>query len=223
MGSIVPIMGIDDRPATPTISIADALFTRVQQRVLALLFGNTHRSFLSSEIIRLAASGSGAVQRELLRLEGAGLVSTLRVGRQKHYRANAAAAVFAELRSLILKTSGLVDQLRVALASTESHIRAAFVFGSVAKQEDDATSDIDLMIISDRLAYGEVFSLLEQATVLLGRTVNPTLYSSAEWHDQLDRRTAFVTRVRDQPKLWVIGSDDDLRARESGHERSTPR
>jgi predicted nucleotidyltransferase len=90
---------------------ADALFTKVQQRVLGLLFGYPARSFYANELIALARSGSGAVQRELAQLEAAGLVTVRRIGNQKHYQANALAPIFQELRDLVLKTPGLVDIL----------------------------------------------------------------------------------------------------------------
>ncbi|MGI8547806.1 MAG: transcriptional regulator, partial [Gemmatimonadaceae bacterium] len=131
--------------------LADALFTKVQQRVLGILLGNPERSFYANEIIRLACSGTGAVQRELTRLQTGGLVTVSRVGNQKHFQANPAAPVFDELRALVLKTSGLADVLRSALAPLASGIHAAFVYGSLAKREDTATSDVDLMVISDTL------------------------------------------------------------------------
>jgi hypothetical protein len=127
----------------------------VQQRVLAVLFGNPRRSFYANEVIALARSGTGAVQRELARLEASGLVTVTRVGKQKHYQANASSPVFEELRALVLKTVGLADVLRSALAPAAQSIRAAFVYGSIAKGEDTAASDIDLMVISDSLAYAD--------------------------------------------------------------------
>lgn len=113
-------------------AIGDALFTNVQQRVLGLLFGNADRSFYAKELIHLAGSGSGAVQRELVKLTSAGLVTLRRVGNQTHYQANPASPVYEELRTLILKTSGLVDVLRSALAPRAAELSLAFVFGSVA-------------------------------------------------------------------------------------------
>jgi predicted nucleotidyltransferase len=194
------------------VTITDALFNKVQQRVLGVLFGNPGRTFFANEMIKLADSGSGAVQRELARLESAGLVTSRRVGNQRHYQANRAAPVFEELRSLILKTSGLADQLRNALAAHTSAIRAAFVYGSVAKNEDTAASDVDLMIISDELTYADLFPLLEEVSHTLGRTVNPTVYSTAELARRVGRRHAFVTRTLAQPKIWLIGDEHDLAA-----------
>jgi predicted nucleotidyltransferase len=216
LGSNIPKMGTKERElssrAAPVSGVADALFTKVQQRVLAVLFGNHARSFYANELIALACSGSGAVQRELAQLEAAELVTVRRVGNQKHYQANASAPIFEELRGLVLKTSGLVDVLRAALAPLAAQIDQAFVYGSVAKGKDTAKSDIDLMVISEKLPYADLFAALEPATNRLRRTVNPTLYSRME----IDKRTvdgnAFVKRVLAQPKLWVIGEGRGLAA-----------
>ena len=129
--------------------MADALFPRVRQRVLGILYGNPDRSFFAREIMALAQSGAGAVQRELADLAAAGLLKVSTQGNQKHYQANEAAPVYAELRGLVLKTFGLTDVLRNALAPVAARIEAAFVFGSVAKGEDTAASDIDVMIAGD--------------------------------------------------------------------------
>jgi predicted nucleotidyltransferase len=194
------------------LGLADALFGRVRQRVLALLFGRSDRSFYANEIIALADAGSGAVQRELARLEAAGLVSVSRVGRQKHYRANEAAPIFFELRGIVLKTFGLGDVLRAALSPLEHEIAAAFVFGSTANGIDTAASDVDLMLISDQLTYGELFTALEAASERLGRPVNPTIYTAAEFSQRLGEGNSFVTKVLERPRIWLIGSDDALPA-----------
>jgi predicted nucleotidyltransferase len=208
-GMIDPNMGSSAEVTEPT-SLADALFPRVRQRVLALLYGNPDRSFFSNEVVALAQSGTGAVQRELASLSEAGLLNVTSRGNQKHYRANKAAPVFKELHGLILKTSGLVDVLRSAMAPLASQMEAAFVYGSVAKRTDTATSDVDLLIVSDTLAYAELFSALEPVTKRLGRTVNPTLYSQAELAKRIQQNNAFATRVLKQDKVWLIGSKNAL-------------
>jgi predicted nucleotidyltransferase len=216
MGTIIPTMGIEKRRTPSKLpvgsGIADALFTKVQQRVLAVLFGNHDRSFYANELIALAGSGSGAVQRQLAQLEAAELVSVRRVGNQKHYQANPNSPVFPELRGLILKTSGLVDVLRASLAPLASQIEAAFIFGSVAKNTDTAKSDIDLFVVTQQLTYSELFSALEPATSRLGRVVNPTVYSRNEFEKRLREGNAFVKRVSAQPRLWIIGEDSGLTA-----------
>lgn len=209
---INPIMGMStDLPASSTM--ADALFPKVRQRVLAVLFGNPGRSFYANEVIALAQSGTGATQRELLALSDAGLLTVTKQGNQKHYQANVSAPVFAELRGLVLKTMGLADVLRHALLPLATQIELAFIYGSVARQQDTAHSDIDVMIVSRTLAYGEVFGELENATQTLGRKVNPTLYTPMEWAKRIAQDSAFVTRVLQQPKIWLIGADEQVHAR----------
>lgn len=217
MGFIIPTMGMKPAPGKqgqvrPSSGLADALFAKVQQRVLGVLFGHPQRSFYANEVIALARSGTGAVQRELARLQTAGLVIVTRVGKQKHYQANARSPVFEELRTLVLKTSGLVDVLRTALAPVSRDVRAAFVYGSIAKGQDTATSDIDLMVVSDHLSYADLFAAVEDASARLGRKVAPTIYSSKELSRRLKQDNAFVKRVLAQPKLWLIGDESDLAA-----------
>lgn len=204
-------MGIS-AASSDSSATADALFPKVRQRVLAVLFGTPDRSFYANEVIALAQSGTGAVQRELADLSAAGLLTVSKQGNQKHYQANASAPVFAELRGLVLKTMGLADVLRAALAPLAGQIDGAFIYGSVARQQDTALSDVDVMIVSSTLGYGEVFGALEGATVSLGRKVNPTLYSPADWAQRLDSDNAFATRVWQQPKIWLIGNEAQLHA-----------
>jgi len=214
-GAIIPNMGVlkDSGEVGYTVSgsgIADALFNRVQQRVLGILFANTDRSFYSNEIVGMAESGTGAVFRELKRLAEAGIVTVEKIGRQKHYQANPACPVFNELRGLVLKTVGLVDVLHGALARVADEVSAAFVYGSVAKGTDTADSDIDLLVVSDDLSYAQLYEALEGATRQLGRTVNPTVYTRAEFDQRRREENAFVTRMLEQPKLWILGNENAL-------------
>jgi predicted nucleotidyltransferase len=210
-GMIVPILGLKQKPRkTARRSLADALFTKTQQRVLGLLFGTPDRTFYASELIRTAGTGSGAAQRELARLETSGLITCSQIGRQRHYQANASSPLFPELRSIILKTLGLAEPLREALRPLASAIRAAFVYGSVAKGLDHSASDIDLMIISDSLSYGEVFGALQGAESKVTRPINPTVYTAAEFAKRLGHENAFMTRVLNQPKVWIVGTERDL-------------
>lgn len=212
LGKIVPNMGrrsaAQDAAVAPS-GLADALFTPVQQRVLGLLFGQPERRFRSGELIRLAASGTGAVHRCLTRLAAVGLVSVEAVGNQKHYQANRSSPVFAELHGLVVKTFGLVAPLRAALAPLADRIVAAFVYGSVAGGADTAASDIDLMVIADGLDYADVYGALEPLEGQLGRAVNPNVMTLADWRRKR-REQGFVARVAGKPRLFVIGSDDEL-------------
>lgn len=198
--------------ARSATSLADALFTQTQQRVLGLLFGRPDASFTVSETIAAAGVGSGSVQRELARLAGSGLVTVRQVGNQKHYQANPAAPIHAELVAIVYKTVGLAEPLRAALAPIASAIDAAFVYGSVAKRSDTAASDIDLMIVSDTLGYADVLGALDDVIRRLGRQVNPSIYTRTEFAKRRNEGNVFVTRVLEQPQLWLIGDKDVLTA-----------
>ena len=203
---------------------ADALFTKTQQRVLSLFFTHPSRSFYANELIDLAECGSGAVQRELARFEAAGLLTTHRVGNQKHYQANPASPIFSELRSIVVKTFGVADVLLKALQLFSPKIDLAFVYGSVAKGSEHAVNDIDLMVIGDIASNAALLDALAPASIELGRPINPTLYTRKEFTQRVHDRTSFIERVLAQPKIFLYGSDDvitEVRAGQSGTYRKT--
>ncbi|MCW5588893.1 MAG: hypothetical protein KIT27_04440 [Legionellales bacterium] len=204
MGIIIPIMGTIDS------NLSNVLFSKVRQRVLALLYGQPDRSFHTNEIIRLTFSGTGAVQRELEKLAAAGIITTHAIGNQKHYTANCSSPLFAELRGIVLKTFGLADVLRQALIPIASQIQIAFIYGSIAKQQDTATSDVDLMLIGNNLTYADLFKLLEEIQIKLGRSIHPTFYSETEWTRKYRANNNFLIQITKQPKIFLIGNEDEL-------------
>lgn len=168
------------------------------------------RSFYTSEIVRTVHSGTGAVERELSRLEHSGLVTVERLGNRKHYRANRGSPIFHELHGLILKTTGLSEPLRDALEPHADKIKVAFVYGSIAKKTDTARSDIDLMLLGEDLTYSDLFTALQGAEKVLSRPINPTFLSPEEWSRRLVQKNHFILNIRNQPKIFIFGSEADL-------------
>jgi predicted nucleotidyltransferase len=194
------------------VNLSDALFSKVRQRVLALLYGQPERSFYTNELINLTQSGTGAVQRELRKLAAAGIITVNLVGNQKHYQANLSMPFFAELRSIILKTFGLADQIRQALKPLSAQIQIAFIYGSIARQEDTAKSDIDLMLVSDNnLTYTDLFHCIKKVETKLDRAINPTFYSMAEWAKKRQQNNNFLSAVMKQKKIFLIGTENALK------------
>jgi len=189
-----------------SISLADALFTSTQQKVLGLLFGQPARSFFVTQIMELAKSGRGAVQRELQRLESAGLVSVQMHGNQKHYQANSESPLFEELCGIVRKTVGLEDPLRSAVESLPQTVHVALIYGSVAKGADTSASDIDVLIVADNLTLEDIYAALSPAEQLLDRKINPTLYTSEEFNQRRARGNSFLKRVMDGPVIVISGS-----------------
>lgn len=194
----------------PSLGLAEGLFSRVQLRVLALLFGQSERGFQGAELIRLAGSGVGAVHRELARLVLSGIVSVQPLGRQKIYSANRESPIFGELHGLIMKTVGLSQPLRDALEPFTDRIKYAFIYGSTARGDDTAASDVDLMIIGDELAYPEVLAALLPVEQAIGRTVSVNLLNGEEFGRRLLSHDSFITRVMSQEKITLLGSLDGI-------------
>ena len=212
MGINIPNMGISaskqHAAAEPEgTSLADALFTATQQRVLALLFGQPARSFFATELIGLARAGSGAVQRELKKLVESGLVIVSRVGNQKHYQANQASPVFNELCDLVRKTIGLHEPIRDVLKPFEKRIVFAALYGSVAKHKDTASSDIDLLVVSDDLTLEQLYAALAPAEAKLARKISPTLYTSREFNRRKKASNTFLRRVLAGDHVALVGKD----------------
>jgi predicted nucleotidyltransferase len=202
-------------------SLIDALFTSTRQRLLALLFGQPDRTFFTREIIELAQSGTGAVQRELLRLTGAGLVVTTKLGNQKHFQANRAAPVFDELRGIVLKTVGLAEPIKAALACLKEVIQLALIYGSVAKHADTASSDVDLLIVSDGLLLEKAYAALASAEHAIIRKINVTLLTPEEFERRRTDRSPFLSKVLAGKHLVLIGEPDGLSSTRKPGKQST--
>lgn len=190
--------------------LADLLFGRTRGSVLALLYGRADQSFYTREIAREVNASVGAVQRELENLSKVGLIVRKSVGRQVFYQANRDAAVFPEMRALVNKTIGIYSVLRSALRPLAKRIVAAFVYGSVARQNETAQSDVDLMVIG-KATVDQVLSQLSMVEKGLGRSINPTVYSVAEFKSKLAADNHFLTSLLKGQKVFLIGDDDELR------------
>lgn len=197
--------------------LADALFPYVRQRVLALLFGQPGRGFTISEIIRLAGTGSGAVQREVKRMAQTGLLEVSREHRQKEYRANPDSPIYDELCSLVHKTLGPVERLRKAVLGLGDQVHLALLYGSMARGNERSDSDMDVLIVSDELTLEDVYKALQSVETDLARRVNPTLYSLDEFRRRQSQDNAFLGKVLSGKHVVLKdNSDGSLPAGQSG-------
>ena len=192
------------------MSLQTALFSDSQARLFRWVFGQPERSFHLSELRRLTGLASASLQRELRRLSEAGLLNSERIGNLRKFQANPASPVYAELVALTRKTLTLEPQLRAALAGLSPRIRLALLFGSVAKQTDTVSSDVDLLLVADDLTLGEVLDRLVPLEAGLGRSINPTLYTVAEFVRRRDEPDSFVRRVLEQPTQLLLGNPGEL-------------
>lgn len=203
-------MGISNGLSADASGLTTALFGKARRRVLGLLFANPGQDFSVNDVLRAAGMGSGAIQRELQRLSAAGLVTVASQGNQRRYQANPATPIYAELRGIAVKTFGLADVIVAALQPVADCITCAFIYGSVAKGTDTAASDIDVLFIAQSLDYTELLGPLADIEQQLGRPVHPTILKPNELRRKLREDSAFVVRALDGPKIFLIGTQDEL-------------
>lgn len=191
-----------------TTSIGDALFTKGQQKVLALFFGQPDRSFYLREVVRLADMGIGVISRELGKLADAGLLVESKQGNQNHYQANKSSPIFNELRVIVKKTFGIKGLLQAAIAPLLPQLEQAFIYGSVAKGEEHAGSDVDVMLVGNELSYSEIMQLLDSIEEQLQRPINPTIFSPVEFAERLAEGQNFLSKVMELPRIDLLHSEE---------------
>lgn len=188
---------------------ASLLFGAYRRGVLALLLLRPEESRHVREIARATGKAPGTLLRELNALAEAGVLARKRVGNQVHFQANPGCPIFEDLRNILKKTVGVADVLREALAPLAARIRAAFVYGSIARGEERAGSDLDLMVVGE-VRFAEVVSALAPAQELLRREVNPSVYPALEFRRKRAAGEPFLRRVLADRKIFIIGGEDDL-------------
>jgi predicted nucleotidyltransferase len=204
MGTLVPSMG------TAGGALSQVLFGQSRRAILTLLYGHADEQFYLREIARRAGTGIGATQRELGQLSDAGLIQSVRRGHQVFYQANRKNPIFAELKSILAKTSGIRDILYEALSSLKDRISLALVYGSIARGGEKASSDVDLMVVGE-VSFADVVSVLREIEPKLGREANPTVYSLREFREKLSAKNHFLSAVAKEKKFFVIGDEREFR------------
>ena len=189
--------------------LASLLFGTYRQRVLGLLLLNPERSYYVREIARLTDTAAGTLHKELARLAGVGLLVRESVGNQVRYSANRDCPVFEELASILRKTSGLVDVLAEALSPVENQISLAFVFGSLARGEQQSGSDVDVMLVGS-MGFADAVRVLHPVQETLQREINPAVYSPDEFHRRTASGDSFIREVLSKPKLFIVGNENEL-------------
>jgi predicted nucleotidyltransferase len=184
------------------------LLSEYRRRVLGLLLLRPELALHGREVARQTGLAAGTITRELSKLVDAGLLTRVKRGNQQVYSANTSSPIFAELASILRKTSGMADVLAFALAPAASQVRVAFVFGSVARAQETAGSDVDVMIVGD-LGFAEAVALLHPSQAILGREVNPKVFAAAEFSAKAATE-AFLIDVLAKPKIFLIGNAHEL-------------
>lgn len=185
--------------------------SRLRAKLLGWLMTHPGERYFVRQLTAILEEDSTNVSRELTKLERVGILASRQEGRQKYYQANRRCPVFEELRGLAIKTAGLADVLRAALQSITDRIAVAFVFGSLARAQDTAASDIDLLVIGD-VGAAEVAKALRPAGKQLGREINALVYPPSEFRRKAKAGHHFVTAVVQDEQMYLVGDRSDLQA-----------
>jgi predicted nucleotidyltransferase len=185
------------------------LFGKTRRAVLALLYSHPDESFYLRQLARMTAVGMGSLQRELKQLSEAGIIQRNEIGRQIFFKANPDCPIYPELRDLIIKTFGVADVLRQALAPLADTILVAFIFGSMVSGEINQSSDLDVMVIGD-ISFADSVSALSPVQEVLSREINPTVYPPGEFKEKLSADQHFIKSVLSSPKIFLIGNKNEL-------------
>lgn len=189
--------------------LADLIFSDYRRRVLGLLLLHPETTYHVRELARLTGTSAGTLHKELSKLTKGGVLRRQEVGNQVRYGANRDCPIFEELASILRKTTGLVDVLADALSSVENQIDLAFVFGSLARGEQNSNSDVDVMVVGE-LGFADVVQLLHPVQEALRREINPAVYSLAEFRRRAASGDSFIQEVLTKPKLFVVGNENEL-------------
>jgi uncharacterized protein len=193
-----------------TNKLSEILFGKTRQAVLSLLYGHADESFYLRQIVRVAGGGMGAVQRQVNTLVDAGLVTRIHKGKQIYYQANAQSPVYSELKSIIIKTAGIGDILKIALAPLAQQIDCAFIYGSVARGTEKADSDVDVVVVG-HVTFSDIVAALSPAQETISREINPTVYPPDEFRAKLAKKNHFIKTILADEKIYLIGDDDELK------------
>jgi len=174
-----------------------------------MFYGHTEQSFYLRQLVRAIGAGHGALQRELKHLTDLGVIVRKVQGNQVLFQANSQSPIFSEMKSLVTKTVGIHDTIHSALAPLGAEIQIAFVYGSVARQQEQPTSDVDLMVVGSA-SFGDVVSALGPAQKLLGREINPSVFPVSEFRSKLRAGNHFLRSVMREKRLFVLGNENEL-------------
>jgi uncharacterized protein len=188
--------------------LTQILSSKVRAAIFRHLFGVNAVELHMREIQRVADCSIGPVQSELKKLLTLQLVTARRNGNRLYYRANQEHQLYPDIRSMVLKTSGLGDYLK-ELFSDRADIETAFIFGSLASGEDTPASDIDLMVIGT-IGLRALTAVLTDFRARVGREFNPHVFTKEEFIKRRMGGEHFISTVFSSSRLFVKGTDNDF-------------
>jgi predicted nucleotidyltransferase len=192
-------------------SVLPSLFPQVRRNILAATLSRPEKWWYLSELAEFLGIRPSSLQREINSLAESEILEKRREGTRIYVRANLRSPIYNELRAIFEKTAGLIPVLRRALAAFRQKIAVSFVYGSIARGQERATSDVDVVVVG-QAGLADLTPSLRQAERTLGREINVTHYSPKEFRDKVARRDHFLVSVLKKRKEFVQGGQRELDA-----------
>ena len=189
----------------------EALFPKTRQGLLAATLTQPEKWWYLSELAEFLGTTPSSLQRELSAFVNTGILEQRREGTRVYFRAQKRSPIYRELRGIVEKTAGIIPTIRTILAPFGRKILCAFVYGSVARAQEHAASDIDLIVIG-QVGLSELTPALRKAEHTLGRELNAATYSVDEFRKKVEKNDHFLTALLKHPKQFVKGSERELDA-----------
>lgn len=188
---------------------ADALFPKIRQNILAATYSQPEKWWFLSELAAFIKATPSSLQRELESLTGSGILRSRRDGNRLYFQPETNSPIFAPLRELLTQTLGITNALKESLLPLAGKIRCAFIYGSVARAEERASSDVDLMIVGT-IGLADLSPVLRELERKFNREINATCYRPEEFKEKYKSKNHFLTNVLKTEKLFLIGDEDEL-------------
>lgn len=186
--------------------LAQLLSSQVRAEIFRLLFNGNKTAIHLRDLQRKSQLSIGTIQKEIGHLKELDLVIPKRDGNRLYYTANTNHPLYKDICGLVEKTSGIVEKLKEVLGRIKE-IECAFIFGSLAKNEEKSHSDIDLIIIGE-VGQRVLSSKFKEVTEQTEREINPHIYSMKSWKAKLKKKDHFVKTISTDKKIFLIGDED---------------
>jgi uncharacterized protein len=190
--------------------LSEILSSRIRAAIFRLLFGFDAKEIYMRDLERRSGFSIGAIQAELKKLLRFELLEKRKDGNRIYFQANKNHPLYSDLRNLVFKTNCLIDIIKDALIDSDA-IKYAFIFGSFARNEETASSDIDLMVIGD-LTLRHLTGMLAGLSDKLNREINPHCLGEQDFIRRKNAGEPFINRICEESRLFIIGNENDFKA-----------
>lgn len=190
------------------MDITNVFKSKTRKALFRLFFTNPESEYYLRELERILDIPVSMIRKELLRLEEAGIFVSSRKGNLAYFFLNKSYPLFEEMKSMVFKTIGIKGLLKSIFEKIKG-VEVAFIYGSFAKNEENAKSDIDLFVIG-KVNEDKLVTEIGKLEKVLKREINYSLFSKTDFIKKRREKDSFILDLLESPKLFLVGDKNDL-------------